>query len=334
MSQSESFIEEAFGILTDDELYLDCLLVKPANTPDEKLRVLRVWVPKYPLTKSSVITCARQEVKSYGPDGRIAHLVFDLRGTGESDGLPGSLDFDFDLHAVEEWAKERFGKINFGFLGFPMSDFGRVNMWPLGIGSVLESYYYPAAGDNLTPPCIVYLGGYGNFSQRDDSLCTNLADAGYEVYGLDPLRYLLHASAHDLLTPQELNQDARELVQMLPSKPIVIGRPLAAGLALMWSANVELIRGVIAIGKAQSGFKLTHIFDTSNPYAYMLSRQVSKISSRPMVLVQHKGHKLGGERVELEELFQSAQEPRKLEKTESLSSDFLLGLVSWLEENQ
>ena len=75
---SLTYIEETFGILTDDELYLDCILVKQANVSDADLRVLRVWVPKYPLTKTSVLTCARQEVQSYGPDGTIAHLVFDL----------------------------------------------------------------------------------------------------------------------------------------------------------------------------------------------------------------------------------------------------------------
>ena len=122
------YVEENFGILTDDNLYLDAILVKPAHLTDDKLRVLRVWVPKYPLTKTSVITCARQEVKSYGPDGRIAHLVFDLRGTGDSDGVLGQHNFKLDLGAIAAWAEERFGKINFGFLGTPSIRDGRVNV--------------------------------------------------------------------------------------------------------------------------------------------------------------------------------------------------------------
>ena len=334
MTQIDPYTEETFGILTDDDLYLDCILVRPADTPDEDLRVLRVWVPKYPLTKSSVITCARQEAKSYDPDGRIAHLVFDLRGTGDSDGLPGNQDFDADLHAVEEWAKERFGKINFGFLGFPMSEYGRVNMWPLGVGSVIESYYYPAAGDNLAPPCLLYLGSYGNFSRRDDILCTKIANAGYEVYGLDPLRYLLHASVHRPLTPDDLYKDLRELIHMLPSEPVIIGRPLAAGLAILWAGGVRSVRGVIAIGRAQSGFNPSHIFQNYNPYTYLLPRQIGHIAPRPLALVHHQGRQLGGEPEELKDLFQSSQPPHRLEKTKKLSSAFLLELLNWIEENQ
>jgi len=34
------YIEENFGILTDDDLYLDAILIKPANLTDETLRVL------------------------------------------------------------------------------------------------------------------------------------------------------------------------------------------------------------------------------------------------------------------------------------------------------
>jgi hypothetical protein len=328
------YVEESFGILTDDELYLDCILVKPANASDADLRVLRVWVPKYPLTKTSVITCARQEVQSYGADGTIAHLVFDLRSTGDSDGTPGNVDFNMDLHAIQEWAKERFGRINFGFLGFPESDYGRVHMWPLRVGAIMESYYYHAAGDNLTPPTILYLGSYGNFSRRDDILCTKLADQGYEVFGLDPLRYLLHASITHRLTPDDLHKDFHSLVQMLPSKPIIIGRPLAAGLALLWATNVGDNRGVIAIGLAQSGFHPAHVFQNSNPYNFMLSRLVGQISPRPTALVQHVSHKLGGDEKELDKLFQNSKEPRLLEKTDKLSSKFLIGLVRWIEKNQ
>ncbi len=334
MARTGNYIEEPFGILTDDDLYLDCVLVKPANLSDEELRVLRVWVPKYPLTKSSVITCARQEVNSYGPDGSIAHLVFDLRGTGDSDGLPGNHDFDLDLYAIKEWAKERFGKINFGFLGFPMSDYGRINMWPLGVGSIMESYYYTAAGDNLTPPTVIYLGSYGNFSRRDDILCTRIADAGYEVHGLDPLRYLLHASVAHRLTPNDIFKDVGDLTQMLPNPPIVIGRPLSAGLALLLAAGVHAIRGVIAIGRAQAGFNPAHIFQNSNPYTYMLHRQIPHIAPRPLALVRHIGHPLGGDKTELNTLFQSSQPPHRLEETEKLSSKFLINLLKWIEENQ
>jgi len=327
-----SFIEESFGVLTDDELYIDCVLVKPADMKDEDLRVLRVWVPKYPLTKSSVITCARQDVKSYGPKGKIAHLVFDLRATGDSDGIMGDQNFHLDLHAIREWAKERFGRINFGFLGTPTSAAGQVNLWPLGIGSVMESYYYPPLGADMAPPTVLYLSTYSNFSKSDDMLCTQLADAGYHVYGIDPLRYLLHASTNYRLKPEHLWDDLNILIQMLPTKPIILGQPLASGLGLMWASGVKNIKGVIAIGKAQAGFSPKHIFQNSNPYTYLLSRYVRDIGPRPMALLMHKSNALGGDEDEMNGLLQSSKPPHRLERARTVTLDVLLELLRWVNE--
>ncbi|RMH00695.1 MAG: hypothetical protein D6706_03205 [Chloroflexi bacterium] len=333
MTNKHPYIEETFGILTDDDLYLDCVLVRPANTTDKDLRVLRVWVPKYPLTKSSVITCARQEVKAYGPNAHIAHLVFDLRGTGESEGIPGDTNFDMDLHAIAAWAEERFGKINFGFLGTPTLEFGTVNMWPLRAGAVMESYHYPAGGGILNPQTLLYLSTYGNFGRTDDLICAALADAGYDVYGLDPLRYLLHASANQRLTPDDLWRDLYTLIQMLPSPPIIIGQPLAAGLALLWASGVEKIPGVIAIGRSQTGLAPRHIFQNSNPYTFLLSRQVKNIFPRPLALVILKSHPLGGKEDEMATLYQSSKAPHRLERVEQISPEYLLSLLEWVKSH-
>lgn len=331
MTSSLPYTEESFGILTDDDLYLDCILVRPPHIPDEDLRAIRVWVPKYPLTKTSVIPCARQEVKSYGARRKIAHLVFDLRGTGDSEGTMGDHNFQLDMHAIADWARERFGRINFGFLGYPTSENGRVNLWPLRAGSVMESYYYPAVGSNLAPPSILYLATYGNFSRDDDLLCNQLAEAGYHVYGLDPLRYLLHASGNHRLTPDDLTADLQILIQMLPSKPIIVAQPLAAGLGLMWASQVSKVQGVIAIGKAQAGLSPSHIFQNNNPYTYLLHRYVPDISPRPLALVRLQGHSLGGDKEELKTLIQSSQKPYRLEQTKELTLQFLTELLDWIQ---
>ena len=329
---TQPYTEESFGILTDDDLYIDCVLVKPVEMKDEDLRVLRVWVPKYPLTKTSVITCARQDVKSYGPKGKIAHLVFDLRGTGDSDGIAGDHNFQLDLHAIREWAKERFGRINFGFLGTPYSDIGQVNLWPLGIGSVMESYYYAPTGSDLAPPTVLYLSTYSNFSNSDDLLCSSLSDAGYHVYGLDPLRYLLHASSNYRLKPDHLWDDLNILIQMLPTKPIIVGQPLASGLGLMWASGVTNVKGVIAIGKAQSGFSPKHIFQNSNPYTYLISRYVRDIAPRPMALVMHEKNALGGDEDEMNGLLQAGKSPNRLERVEKVTLSVLLDMLKWVQE--
>ncbi len=330
MTTSLTYSEEPFGILTDDELYLDCVLVKPPNTVDKEIRALRVWVPKYPLTKSSVITCARQEVQHHGEQRKIAHLVFDLRGTGDSDGILGDQNFDMDLHAVNEWALERFGKINIRFLGTPFSEYGRVNMWPLRPGSVMESYQFPAISHEVTPPTILYLASYGKFGQSDDAVCTRLAQSGYEVFGCDPLRYLLHASANNRLRPEDLQDDLNVLIQMLPSNPIIIGQPLAAGLALFWASYVQKIKGVISIGRTQDGLKPPHIFYNNNPYTYLLSRYVKNIAPRPLALVLLKNHPLGGSEQEYNTLYQSSKDPRRLETIDKLSFKLLSELIDWV----
>ena len=330
MTSTLSFTEEPFGILTDDNLYLDCVLIKPVGVADEDLRAIRVWVPKHPLTKSSVITCARQEVKSHGAKRKVAHLVFDLRGTGESDGAMGDQDFKLDLHAIAEWAKERFGRINFGFLGTPDSENGRVHLWPLRPGSVMESYHYPPTG-MLLPPTVLYLATYGSFSRSDDAICVKLAEAGYHVYGLDPLRYLLHASANHRLNPDDLAADLQILIQMLPSKPIIVGQPLAAGLGLLWTSRVNKVAGVIAVGRAQAGLSPSHIFHNNNPYTYLLHRFVAEISPRPMALVMLKGNALGGDEDEMATLMQSSNMPNRLEQVSSLSVDLLLELLTWVQ---
>ena len=330
MTSTLSFTEEPFGILTDDNLYLDCVLVRPVDVLDEELRAIRVWVPKYPLTKSSVITCARQEVKSHGAKRKVAHLVFDLRGTGDSEGPLGDHEFKLDLHAVAEWAKERFGRISFGFLGTPDSENGRVHLWPLRAGSVMESYHYPATG-SLLPPTVLYLSTYGGFSRTDDATCTKLAETGYHVYGLDPLRYLLHASANHRLKPDDLAADLQILIQMLPSKPIIVAQPLAAGLGLLWASQVNKVAGVIAIGRAQAGLSPSHIFQNNNPYTYLLHRHVAEISPRPMALVMLQGNALGGDEDEMATLMQSSKLPNRLEQTSSLTLELLQELLTWVQ---
>jgi hypothetical protein len=335
MTTELPYVEENFGVLTDDELYLDCVLVKPAAAEDEDLKMLRVWVPKYPLTKSSVISCARQEVKSYGPNGKYAHMVFDLRGTGESDGILGDQNYDLDLQAIEAWAEERFGKINFGFLGFPtLAEFATVNVWPLRAGAVLESYMYKAASGEVASSTVIYLSTYGNFRQWDESVCIALADAGYDVYGMDPLRYLLHANINARLTPAMMADDINELIQMLPAPPILIGQPLAAGLALNWATEVDRIRGVIAVGQAQTGLSLKHIFDNSNIMDFQLSRHIPKIAPRPVALVVPKSRRQKQIEKELTLLYECSQEPHRLEPASEISGELLIELLKWVEQNQ
>lgn len=333
--KSQIYVEEAFGVLTDDDVYLDCVLVKPANLEDEAVRALRVWVPRYPLTKSSVITCARQEVEANGPDGTVAHLVFDLRGTGHSEGEAGDTDFEMDMQGIRLWAEERFGDINVSFLGKPLGS-EQVDVRPLRPGVVMETYHYRperAAAEEpaAEKPPVVYLATYGNFGATDDARCSALAEAGYEVFAMDPVRYLLHASALGRLKVSDLWRDLEALIEQLPGQPLLVGLPVSAGLALLWASGVEAAQGVLAIGRAQLAFKPNHIFANSNPHTFFLGRYVHRISPRPVSLVLRKGHALGGDRDELEAIHQTCGAPRRFKQIQAITPAFLLEELAWLQ---
>jgi hypothetical protein len=323
-----NYIEESFGILTDDDLALDCVLVRPAQASDDDLQAIRVWVPRYPLTKASVITCARQEVDALGAEGRIAHLVFDLRSTGESEGLAGDLNFAADLRAVRLWARERFPEISLGFLGRPHG-VEQVDVRPIRPGVVMELYHFKS--QRGAPP-LIYLSTYGLFSRDDENTCLALVRAGYDVLAMDPLRYLLHASAQGRLTVLDLWQDLRLLCEQLPQSPLLLGQPISAGLALFWTSGVDDVRGVLALGQAQRAFRPGHIFANSNPHTYFLGRYVHKIAPRPVALVRQTSHPLGGNRDELSALHQVSGAPRRYIEVEQATDDLLLELLSWLED--
>ena len=328
-----NYIEESFGILTDDDVYLDCLLVRPKNSTDEQLKALRVWVPRHPLAKSTLLTCARQEVNAMGVDGNIAHMVFDLRGTGESEGSPRDRNFEMDIVGIKAWASERFGNINVGFLGIPDSKVGRVNFNPVRPGVVMENYFYPpqvVEGEPARSP-VIYLSTFSLFSQMDDALCTALSRAGYPVYGLDPLRYLLHAASRERLTPPIIWSDWRAFLRSIGEPAFVVAQPVSAGLGILLAANVDMIRGLIAIGRAQIAFKPWHIFSQDNPYVFMLAKHVYNIAPRPaMFVVTERPHR-PEDSEELSILYQTALEPRKLVRVPQIDPATLLKMMVWLE---
>ena len=327
LNKRTGYTEEEFGIESNDGLYIDCVLVRPSKTADAGIKTLRAWVPKAPLSKTNTITCARREVQSYGTEGNIAHLVFDLRGTGESDGSAEDERYDIDLASIKAWAQERFPQANFGFLGTPNLLHGQVSMLPLRAGVVMESYHFPASTHNAT--AVLYLSTYSNFDKLDEARCTALAKSGYEVYGLDPLRYLLHASASSLITPDDLYIDFDILCQIIGRDVYLIAQPISAGLALLISGMVERIKGVIAIGRANIAFRPKHIFDQDPSVSFELNGFVRQISPRPTALVWQDGHTLGGDKKEFTQLYEAAEEPRRVERTKDISPKLLHNLLQW-----
>lgn len=113
----------------------------------------------------------------------------------------------------------------------------------------------------------------------------------------------------------------------------MLAQPLAAGLALMWASRVNSVRGVVAIGRAQAGMSPKHIFHNSNPYTYLVDRYVADIAPRPLALVMHTKSSMGGDEDEMNGLYHSSKPPNRLERTDRLSLNLLLELLTWITEN-
>lgn len=325
--------EEEFGVLSTDDLYLDCALIKPKALPDDQLESLYVWVPRYPLTKTTLINCARHDITAEWRQSKAAHLVFDLRGTGDSDGTLGDHHFDRDLEGIKLWASERFGDINIVFQGQPYGH-GSAIVFPIRPGVILEYYHYPADLNESSAahhPPILYIATPGNFNLVDDELCVRIARAGYEVYAMDPLRYLLHASSKKRLKAADQWSDLDKFLNSLPKAPILLGQPLGAGLALLWACGLERILGVIAIGKAQDVFDPWHIFENNNPHSYFINRHLYRLAPRPAVFVMIEGSELGGDPREIAALYATTSHPRLAEKTKEISPRLLLKILAWME---
>lgn len=338
MNLDSPYEEEAFGVLSSDDIYLDCILVKPKGLQDNRLEVLYVWVPRYPLTKTSLINCARQDINSDWRQGKMAHLVFDLRGTGDSDGRFGDKNFDRDLEGIKIWANERFGEIDLVFQGLP-DGHGNAIIMPIRPGVIIEYYHYPMekkgkGKDYIAHPPLLYLSTPGNFSLVDDELCLRLSRAGYEVFAMDPIRYLLHASSKNRLKAADQYSDIEKFCNVIPESPIIIGQPLGAGLALLWACGIQKIQGVVSIGKAQEVFDPWHMFDNDNPHSYFINRFLYQLSPRPAVFVMIEDHELGGDAREIAAFFATTGHPRLAEKTKEVSPRFLLKMLAWIEKEK
>jgi hypothetical protein len=194
----------------------------------------------------------------------------------------------------------------------------------------MEMYHFRAKDTAESPP-LFYFSTFGAFSARDEATCHVLARSGYDVMAMDPLRYLLHASAQGRLSARDLWDDAQNICDQIQARPLILGQPVGAGLALLWASGVESFRGVLALGLAQRAFRPSHIFANDNPHTFFLARQVHKITPRPVAYVRESAHPLGGSRDELAALHQTSGTPRRLEEVERATDALLLDLLDWLK---
>jgi hypothetical protein len=323
--------EEHFGILTDDELALEATLIRPAGLADEEVHAVQAWVPKYPLTRSSVLTTARAEVAAIGASSKMVNLTFDLRGSGESDGIPSDEGFQIDLHSAREWAKERFGPdVIFRTLGFPdLGEADRLVALPLRPGVLAELYRYDP--DDVSQGRVLYLSQYTDFSRDDDALCRKLAEADYTVHGGDMMRYLLPAAP---LTLEALWEDGGMLGMQIGRPFYLIARAFAAGPALAMAAGVRSVGGVIVTGPAQAGLEPPHLFAQDDLARLQLADLVRQISPRPVVFLWNRAAAGRVPPDGLKSVYEQAGKPSLWGVVPQLDALILLNALKWLASNQ
>lgn len=331
MSDRTKIKEEHFGILTDDELALEATMVRPTMLTDDLVRTVQVWVPKFPLTRSSVLPAARAEIAAMGSSSRVVNLTFDLRGTGESDGMPSDEGFEIDLHSAHEWAKERFGPdVQFRTMGFPdLGGADRLLAFPLRPGVVAELYRYNP--DEESQGRVLYLSSYGDFSRDDDALCRALARADYTVYGGDLLRYLFMAGP---LTAEELQSDGVTLGSLVGEPFYLIGRAFAAGPALAIASGNPAVAGVVVTGPAQEGLTAAHLFSQDDPAKLNLSRLIKDLAPRPSVYLWNRQEAGRITFDGLKRVHDLTGKPSLWGVVREINASILLHALDWVEKNQ
>jgi hypothetical protein len=324
--------EETFGILTDDNLALEATLVRPAGLEDEAVQQVQVWVPKYPLTRSSLLPAARTSTMAAEGDRGIVNLTYDPRGAGESDGIPSKDGFEIDLHSIEEWAHERFGvHVELSVFGFAdLGEADRLITMPLREGVFLELYRYNPGGEERGT--VLYFSRYTHFGRDDDDLCRAIADEGYLVYGGDLMRYLLMAGPE--VRVETLLDDLGVMVYYMGRPLLVVARAFAAGPALLLAAANKAIDGVIVTGPAQEGLSLGHLFSREKPSQLVLLRHARDYTPRPGVFLWNVAAAGKLDPQGLKAFHDAMEGPRLWGVVPRVDQTLLLNALRWLGEQR
>ena len=87
--------------------------------------------------------------------------------------------------------------------------------------------------------------------------------------------------------------------------------------------------GLVAIGRAQMGFRPSHIFKNENPHTFFVSRYAQRLSPRPLALVMDRRSRRE-DADELATLYQMSGPPHRLERIPQVDTEFLLKMLHWI----
>ncbi len=202
-------------------------------------------------------------------------------------------------------------------------------------GKSQKVYFYEASGSGNHQK-ILFAPGDGGFHGFAVDIAKALADAGYDVYGLDTRIYLQSLTSERSLSVPEIGSDFRQLAEWIrqqSDKPVLmIGWSEGAGLgigALADQQNHKIFAGMVAIGTTENNILAWKWSDLGAELMKTLPHEpmfktadyIHQISPLPLAMIASSRD----EYIFLDaanKLFASAKEPKMFYKVESCDHKF------------
>ncbi len=212
----------------------------------------------------------------------------------------------------------------------------RVEKRPLSIrGVVQDLYHYDAAGTRALGK-VLYLPGDGGWRGLAITIAEKVAEAGYEVYGLDTNRYLSGFTGTTTLTEEQVSADMRTIAESIRGNdalPVIfMGWSEGAGLGVLAVApeeNKRVFRGLLAIGLPKAAILGWRWADNiswivkkmPNEPTFQTGPYLPKIAPLPLMVIQSSSDEwLSTDGAK--DLFAAAREPKRLAIVEARSHRF------------
>ncbi|MCU1296340.1 MAG: Type secretory pathway, VirJ component [Acidobacteriaceae bacterium] len=186
-------------------------------------------------------------------------------------------------------------------------------------------YFYPAEGAGNHRK-ILFAPGDGGWRGFAITIAQDLAKAGYDVYGIDTLRYLKSFTGPSVLSPQEIasdfNQMARWIQQGGRERCLLVGWSEGAGLSLAATAvgeNQTIFDGLVAIGTPEYNILAWHWTDIGAEITKKLPGEptfrsadfMARVSPLPLLVIASTSDEYVTPET-TRALFSEAREPKRL----------------------
>jgi fermentation-respiration switch protein FrsA (DUF1100 family) len=190
-------------------------------------------------------------------------------------------------------------------------------------GQAQDVYFYPARGSSRGP--VLFVPGDGGWYGFAIDLAQVMAQAGYDVYGIDTKRYLESFTGKTTLVETDVMSDFRQIAMWIAQgqagKVSLVGWSEGAGLCLLEAASPaakQLFSGLITLGLPEENVLGWRMVDylawltkkTPNEPVFHSVDYIGRVTPLPLLMLQSTRD----EYVSLDksrEMFASASEPKR-----------------------